>query len=540
MEKNFRRLWRTCAAALRPSYDGPFSWLWLAGTARVALLGLVAVGAYSNLHTEGSGWFLGIIYLAASVTSAWYLIELRHDYGPSATLTWTQIVVDFGVVALTISNTNQQASFFTFLFVVVILEAGVLMGFLQGILFATASTVFMVFLFALSAPQTADPINHYYNCLIQCISFFFAAFISGYWNQRVSSMKQFQRDILDNMNSGFLIADAAGLVIAINRAGCDILNLVERDVVGRHVEGIIQPESGAECPVATALRLKKDFTSYEFHAQTAPDHTKLLGLTTNLMLDSRNLPTGIIATFTDLTEMARMRQELEQQDRMAFIGELSAELAHEIRNPVASIRGAMDEVVRHLDQATVIERLAGIAVRESDHLNEIVTGFLDFARDPDRQRECLDLRDIAIEAREHLLRKYRHESQLTIALEIPRTPCWVLVDRTQIWQVFTNLGCNAAEAMNGCGALTISLKAAPDAAAPRTPVEVRFEDEGPGIPPDKVARIFEPFYTEKERGVGMGLAICMRIVTAHNGTLQAALRPGGGAAMIMRLPAAPV
>ncbi len=538
MEMNFIRLRRAFFAALHPSYDGPSSWLWLAGTARVALLGLIAVGAYSNLYTVGSGWFLGIIYLSASITSAWYLIELRNDYGPSSTLTWTQIVVDFGVVALTISNTNQQASFFTFLFVVVILEAGVLMGFLQGLLFASASTVFMVFLFAISAPQAPDSINHFYNCLIQCISFFFAAFISGYWNQRINSMKQFQRDILDNMNSGFLIVDAAGLLIAINRAGCEILNLVEKDVVGRHVEGIIQPGSGAECPVATALRLNKDFNSYEFHAQTSPDQTKLLGLTTNLMLDSKGLPTGIIATFTDLTEMARMRKELEQQDRMAFIGELSAELAHEIRNPVTSIRGAMDEVARHLDQPAMIERLAGIAVRESDHLNEIVTGFLDFARDPDRQRECIDLRDIALEVREHLLRKYKQDAQLTVNLEIPINPCWVLADRTQIWQVFINLGHNAVEAMKGNGTLTISLKAPPETAAPKPPVEIAFEDDGPGIPPDKVARIFEPFYTEKERGVGMGLAICMRIVTAHNGTLQAALRPRGGAAMIMRLPAA--
>lgn len=528
------------AALAQPAYDGPQAWLWLAGIARAGLLGLVTAGAYFSLRDTEFNGFLAFIYLAASVISAWYLAELRREFYPSALLTWTQMLVDFSVVAVTISCTNQQSSFFTFLFVVVILEAGMLMGFLQGLVFATACTVFMFFLFALSAHQTSNLLSHYYNFLIQGIAFFFTAFISGYWNQRVSGMKQFQRDILDNMNSGFLITDASGLVVLINKAGCDILNLRERDVTGRHVEGIIQSGLGTESPVISALRLDRDFSSYEFYVQVGPDQDKLLGLTTNRMRDFRGQVTGVIATFTDLTDMARMRRELEQQDRMAFIGELAAELAHEIRNPVTSIRGAMDELRRHPGQPELMNRLAGIAMRESDHLNDIVTGFLDFARDPDSQYERIDLREVAAQLKEHLVHQYRDCPELKMETKLPATPCWVLADPTQIWQVFVNLASNAVEAMSGKGALTVLVfPGGPgDSTHARGPVEVRFEDEGPGIAPDKVARIFEPFYTEKERGVGMGLAICMRIVTAHHGTLQTAVRPGGGTAMIMRLPAA--
>lgn len=219
---------------------------------------------------------------------------------------------------------------------------------------------------------------------------------------------------------------------------------------------------------------------------------------------------------------------------MAVIGELSAGLAHEIRNPVASIRGSMDELQRNIDSPSLVARLAAIAVRESDHLNEIVTGFLDFARDPSRRYALFDVRDVAREVEEQLLRKYGGEDKLAITLLVPAEACLVTGDKTQIWQVFTNLGQNAVEAMSGTGALEIVL----DYNEGRGPIEICFNDNGPGISPDKVSRIFEPFYTEKARGVGMGLAICMRIITAHDGTIQAASRPGGGTSMSVRLPQA--
>ncbi|HNT89723.1 MAG TPA: PAS domain-containing protein, partial [Candidatus Hydrogenedentes bacterium] len=148
-------------------------------------------------------------------------------------------------------------------------------------------------------------------------------------------MKEFQRDILDNMNSGFLLTDEKGVVTAINKSACRILHLIEGDVIGRHVDGILRSDTGAECPVTTALRLGKDFTSYEFYVRTHADSSLLVGITTNRIRDARGQVTGLIASFTDLTEMARMRQELQQHDRLAVVGELAAGLAHEIRNPVA-------------------------------------------------------------------------------------------------------------------------------------------------------------------------------------------------------------
>ena len=516
---------------LRPSYDGPDSWLWFVGTARIALMLVVASGGLLlGEHEQGKFSLLLTIYCAAFFSSAWYLVVLRRERLISALLTWTQVLVDFGVVAATISFTGGQQSFLTFLLVIVILEVGFLMGLAQGFVFATLASLFMLFHAVSAAGAVVDPLTHWYNFLVQGIGFFFTAFISGYWNQRVSRMKQFQREILDNMSSGFLITNAKGVVLSINKSACQILNLVEINVAGRHVDGIIRTESGTECPVTTALRTQSDFISYEFFAETGPRESKLLGLTTNRIEDSREQLTGVIVSFTDLTEMARMRQELQQQDRLAVVGELAAGLAHEIRNPVAAIRSSVDEIGENLGAPNLLKKLSVIALRSSDHLDEIVTGFLNFARKPIQRSESFSVNTLVVEVRDQLERKYQDCGELSIVVHAPEEVGKIVGDRTQLWQVFMNLGQNAIEAMQESGQLDITIRLM------QGPVEIRFDDTGPGIDPGKVARIFEPFYTERERGVGMGLAICHRIVTAHNGTVQAASRPGGGTSMSVRLP----
>jgi len=480
-------------AALRPQYDGPASWLWFVGLARILVLLVLIAGILLLAEAVEYGYVLAGIYLAAFASSSWYFIVLRREGSVSAVLTWTQMVVDFGVVIATISFTRGEESFFTFLLVVVILEAGVLLSLAQGFVFATFASAFMFFQFAVTTVEPAALLAHWYNYLIQVIAFFFTAFISGYWNQRLSRLKQFQRDILDNMNSGFLITDRKGIIIAINKAACEILGLVERDMAGRHVDGVLQPSSGAECPVTTAIRSDTDFSSYEFYCDTAEGESILLGLTTNRIRDEHSRLNGIIAAFIDLTEMSKMRQELQQQDRLAVVGELSAGLAHEIRNPVASIRAAMEALKDTPDDPKMARRLAAIAVRESDHLNHIVQGFLDFARDPSRKRQAVDLCEIVNDVFAHVKRKYDRSERLTISLEKPAGPCVVQCDQTQLWQVFLNLAQNGIEAMKEDGRLLIQL-------VDKTgPYEVRFEDEGPGIPPDKVSRIFE---RSEERRVG--------------------------------------
>jgi two-component system sensor histidine kinase PilS (NtrC family) len=466
------------------------------------------------------------------VASLYYQYRLGRPETPHVLLTWAQLLVDFGVVAATVSFTGGALSLFTFLFVIVILEAGLLLGQTQGIIIATLSTAFILIQTYQLAPakESYETLTHWYGFLVKGLGYYLTAFISGYWNLRVYRMQQFQHEILDNMSNGFLITDRHGLVIAQNKAADRILELVQGAAVGRPVQDVLRVGSGAECPVVTALRTGRHFTSYEFHARTGAEAVKLLGLTTSPIHDSHGNLTGIIASFTDLTEMAKMREELKRQDRLAAVGELSAGLAHEIRNPVAAIRGAVDELKASIDTPEIAERLAAIAIRESDHLNRIVTDFLDFARRPEVRRETFSIVELVQEVAELVRNKYRSRGGLEIRAEAPPRDCLISGDRSQIKQVFMNIAKNGIEAMEERGVLSVAV--IPDS----TSVEVRFDDQGAGIPPDELARIFEPFYTTKTSGVGMGLAVCMRIVTAHDGTLRATPREGGGTSISVRLP----
>lgn len=520
----------------RSSVEGPEAWLWYIGGVRTVVLVVVAAGAYAYAYVPIAGTefeplgllYLTLFYLFGLFSCLWYLVSLRLTRPFRPVLTWAQVLVDLGVVAVTVHFTNGTHSFFTFLFVVVVLEAGLVLRPSQGFVFASMATVFMAVQAGLW--QEGAPVIRGYNFLVQALAFYLTAAIGGYWNLRLRRMHQFQREILDNMNNGFLITDAEGTITAQNKAADRILGLEDGVAIGRPVEEILRDAEGGECPVRTALRAKRDFTRYEFSASIGHDHTKLLGLSTSCMYRKGHL-TGIIATFSDLTELASMREEIQRQDRLAAVGELAAGLAHEIRNPVAAIRGAMDELAGSSASPELTTRLLGIALRESDHLNYIVSEFLDFAREPRIDREPFDLCQLAREVGNLLSLEYADRDGIVVRVTDSGDASRISGDRSQLKQVFINIGKNAIQAMENKGTLRIAVGRDP------VSVTVRFDDEGPGIPPDQVARIFEPFYTTKESGVGMGLAVCMRIVTAHDGTIHVASRRSGGTSMVVRLPA---
>ena len=509
------------------------SWLRYLNIARIGVLSFVAVGAAFMRIEEGTQLLLAL-YVTGFAVGLLYLYALQTSRRVGTVQSWTQVLVDFAVVASTVAYTQGPSSFFTFIFVMVVLEAGLLLGLSQSIALASLASAFMlqqVVLYEAGA-RSSGSFELWYTFLAQCLAFYLTAMISGYWTQSLSRLQEFQREILDNLNSGFLITDADGNIAVQNQAARQILDLDGDQGVGQPVSEVLRVESGAECPVTTALRLGQDFTSYEFRVRTKSDESILLGLTTNCMRDSNGRITGVIASFTDLTEMNAMREELRQQDRLAVIGELAAGLAHEIRNPVAVIRGALEEwSARDKDEA-LQGKLEEIAIRESDHLNDIVSGFLNFARNPSLKREIIDAEAFALEISESLRREYQDCAGLRIEFGRSGRPCLVSGDATQIKQVFTNLGKNAIEAMQGKGTLRIEVSNSSG------PVEIRFDDDGPGIDPDKIGRIFEPFYTTKESGVGMGLAVCLRIITAHDGTIMATSREGGGCSMKVLLPGA--
>ncbi len=511
-----------------------FNWLRFLGVARIGVLAFVAVGA-AFLRLENGTQVLLSLYIAGFAVGLAYLYTLQSTGQIGKLQAWVQIVVDFGVVSSTVAYTQGSSSLFTFMFVMVVLEAGLILGLSHSIAISMIASLFMLSQILLYTPseRLSGNFELWYGFLVQCLAFFLTALISGYWTRRLSRLQDFQREILDNLNNGFIITDANGNIMVQNRAAQEILNLGKEQPVGRPVSEVLKVESGAECPVSTALRRGQDFASYEFRVRTESDESILLGLTTNCMKDTSGRITGVIASFTDLTEMSAMREDLRRQDRLAVIGELAAGLAHEIRNPVAVIRGSLEELRDGNKDPALREKLQSMAIRESDHLNGIVSGFLNFAREPSMKREMVDVASLVCEVGELLRLEYYQSSELRILCDMPDEKYFVSGDETQIKQVLTNLGKNAIEAMQEKGTLHIKVSSQDG------PVEICFDDEGPGIDPEKIGRIFEPFFTTKESGVGMGLAVCMRIITAHDGTIMASSRKTGGTSMKVLLPGAP-
>jgi two-component system sensor histidine kinase PilS (NtrC family) len=222
-----------------------------------------------------------------------------------------------------------------------------------------------------------------------------------------------------------------------------------------------------------------------------------------------------VLVFQDLTEVHEMRERVRKADRLAAVGELSAGIAHELRNPLASISGSIEMLYHELALEGENRRLMELIMRESDRLDRIISDFLEFARlrtprrVPSKLAHCID--DVVT-----LVRKNADKSEgITIRTVFDPGLPDVWMDDEQMRQVFMNLAVNACEAMERGGTLEIQAARGAEGA-----VRIAFKDEGAGIDPEGLERMFEPFFTTKDGGTGLGLAMANKIVNAHGGSIE--------------------
>jgi signal transduction histidine kinase len=351
---------------------------------------------------------------------------------------------------------------------------------------------------------------------------------------------RFFRQLVLNLRTGVLAITRAGRVAAMNEMAYRVLGLPMRPHdVGRPFTDVLN-----DCPeVARVLQHAFDGDDLPNRAEMRLRKTgRAIGYTLSHIQDEQQRMVGATLFLKDLTRVEQLEERERLRDRLLALGEMAAAIAHEVKNPLASIEVMAGVLKRQLaDQREALDALDDI-IKEAKMANAIVVEVLEFVRPIQLQVERVSLEEV-IKDSITLAEGKRRRGSVTIETALSSDIPQLLADGHQLRQLFSNLLANAFEALGGeghveiRGRLVVPDEQAPDDEPPTIVVEVR--DSGPGISEEDLERIFSPFFTTKPQGTGLGLAIVRKVVDAHDGRIDAVSVPGRGATFRVTLPVVP-
>lgn len=513
---------------------------YLGGRVLTAALILIATVTYQQLNHANSDFdplhwlylfalLFGIESLAAFVLSRF----LRR----SELFLQSQIAWDLLFSTLMVFLTGGIESPFVFLFILVILSASVFLQQRQTLIVAAASAILygslidLQYFGYLPLLTSALPALHtvLYAVYANILAFFLTAFLGGILSARLHKSEQalkekeidyeeldrLNRAIVSNIGSGLLTINPAGQIRVFNQGAERILGMSQSEVYGRDVREILPELTIYDGSFIHTRRDEGTFLDGNGKKLT-------LGFNTTLIAGVDKKEDNLLLSFQDLTHVKAIEEQLRRNDRLIAVGQLAAGLAHEIRNPLASISGSVQLLLEGGGISTNDQRLLQIVLREAERLNLLLGDFLRFARPTPPMLEHHDLAQIL----DDLIEVVKGDPRFSdIQFLTDYTSGDFLCDGRQLRQALLNLIINAAEALNGVG--TIRLHADTD------PVTIRVEDSGPGLLPEVQKQLFNPFFTTKENGTGLGLATVHAIVSAHGGRIEVTRSVLGGAAFTL-------
>ena len=352
-------------------------------------------------------------------------------------------------------------------------------------------------------------------------------------SHRIRDLRAFNEYVINSLLSGLITTDHEGRILTFNRAASTIIGVSAAQVVGRNVMEVMQmPESVrtrmADLIAGRSLRVDSQHRT--------PDGRVIdVGLTASTLTFPEG-GTGYLWSFQDVTEIRRLERDARLRQRLAAVGEMAAGIAHEIRNPLASMSGSIQVLRQELPLSEDQAQLMDIVLRESERLNDTIRSFLAYARPQRSAPARLDVRKVVQDAATLLRNSAEVRSDHVIDVAVPADAVWCEADENQIRQVVWNLATNGLRAMSNGGRLRLAVSSERASEGDEW-VVLAIRDEGCGIAPEDLDGIFQPFRSSFERGTGLGLAIVHRVVTDYNGTIQVSSEVGIGTTMSVRLPA---
>jgi two-component system, NtrC family, sensor histidine kinase PilS len=523
-----------------------FSWARL-GVAAV-LLALAPLVAPGPVPAERAVLVLALLVAIASAGA----VLLLPPPADSRRLTWFICLLDTALVTAVVAATGGPRSIFTFLYVLGVTATCVLLSRTRGLAIAAVSIVLYT---GIVLVRTVLPLIQFFDApqettALEVVTMFLnaatllvVAILAGGLGEQYRATRQEletrQKDLRDlqafkdlvfqSVGTGLIALDLEHRVTAFNHAAEEITGVAAPHAIGQAWSSLIGSVIPLE-PIESVIAANPRASTRHEAVLRRPDGTSVpVRMTFSALRSGEGERLGLISACEDLSAIREMESRMRQADRLATVGRMAANIAHEIRNPLASLTGAIEVLTSPLTADDARERLSQIVAHESERLNHIIKNFLEYARPAPLSIATFDVAAAAEEVL--LLLEHRTSSgSLKVIREfVPSIP-WA-VDAQQFRQILWNLCLNAVEAMPEGGELRVSVSVR------GATLEVAVSDTGDGIAAADVSHVFEPFFSTKPEGTGLGLALVHRIVQDHGGEIDVRSAPGLGTTFTLTLPA---
>jgi two-component system sensor histidine kinase PilS (NtrC family) len=459
-------------------------------------------------------------------------------------MAWLISLLDVAIVTAVVASTGGARSMFTFLYVMLVTASCLTLSRTGGLTIAAVSSVLytslvfgrtvfpLTMLFEVPQETTALEIL---TMFANAGTFLVVAIVAGGLAERFRStraelqnLEAFKDLVFESVGTGLIAVDRARTITAFNRAAAAIAAVAADRAIGRPWEasfGDVVPLASIQAAIDAepGRTARHEATLLRGDGRPVP-----VRMTFSALNGADGERLGLICACDDLSAIRSMEERLRHADRLATLGRMSANIAHEIRNPLASLTGAIEVLAAKGTEGELRERLAHIVIKESGRLNAILRDFLEYAKPAPLARArvnvCETIDDVLV-----LLEQRTTTGTLKVARELPPSLEWD-VDPQQFRQAVWNLCLNAVQAMPDGGELRVSATITDGRLA------VRISDTGDGIGVADVHHVFEPFFSTKPGGSGLGLALVHRIVQDHGGEVEVESTPGAGSTFTLRLP----